>query len=177
MSDRFYLDGVSREDCQRVRAWRNAEHANGSLRTPYPLSADQQDRFFEDLAPQDRQRYYAVRQTGQPAYTQAAMVGLTNIAWENGTAELSLIVNPDYRRIGVGRAAVALILREAFERLRLAAVVGEVYHCNAAALPFWRQCVAEHHGSMVVLPCRKFWNGQHYDADVFTICAPTEARA
>ncbi|HYM24450.1 MAG TPA: GNAT family protein, partial [Vicinamibacterales bacterium] len=97
-----------------------------------------------------------------------ACVGLTDIQWENGLAEISLIVDPERAKCGHGAAAVKLVLAEAFDRLRLETVFGEVYSCNPAT-DFWIK-VTEPYGAVAVrLPRRKFWNGQLFDSLYFSI--------
>ena len=99
------------------------------------------------------------------------MIGFVGIQWENGLAEISLIVGPDEPK-GTGRAAVGLALRWAFNDLRLATVWGECYASNEA-IGFWKKIVAEHPGgSAVILPRRKFWAGRLWDSYVFTLPCP-----
>ena len=96
-----------------------------------------------------------------------AMVGLNPIQWENGCGELSLVVDPAEAGKGTGAAAVALVLAEAFDRLRLLTVHAECYESNPA-LGFWRK-MAERWGAWeTVYPRRKFWNGRLVDSVLFT---------
>lgn len=170
---RLVLDALTHEDCEAARLWRNELHDAGMLRTTRRLTDEEQSDFFYKVVanPSSRHRYLAVRLVDGLGPSFVAMVGLTDISPENGTAEISLIVSPENRRHGIGRSAVSLILREAFDRMRLAAVYGEVYRCNTVGVEFWARICGEYGGSRVTLPCRKFWNGVHYDSTYFTVTA------
>lgn len=188
-----FLDALTRDDCRDVRIWRNAIHDLGMLRTTRRLTEQEQMTFFDEVVtnPRSPHRYFAVRlkcdyPTNVPVlgklpatvcFTQfVGMVGLTNIDADNGAAEISLIVSPNHRRQGIGARAVDLVLEEAFDRMRLLTVYGEVYHCNEPGVTFWAQVIEKHKAIGSILPRRKFWNGRLYSATYFAIPAP-EARA
>jgi len=154
------LCDLSEQDCQLARCWRN--EALETLRTPYPLTEEQQATFYRNviLNPDSPHLYWGVRNVDRG---MAGMAGLTYIQWENGLAELSLIIDPQQRGKGVGQQAVALLLEQAFGRLRLETVCFECYHCNGG-LAFW-QTIAEKYGAYTtMLPRRKFWLGCLWDA-------------
>jgi hypothetical protein len=104
--------------------------------------------------------------------------GLENISWENGNAEISLLIGPEYRGNGYGREAVKLFLGEAFNKMRLHSVYVECYMCGPWL--FWQRLLDAAYGngtfegvdsicdSEAFLPCRKFWDGNHYDSYYFT---------
>lgn len=163
--DSFYLDALTREDCERVRQWRNADPS--CLRTPFLLTQEMQADFYERIVC-DRNspdRYWAVRR-----HDFVAMAGLTGIEWENGRGEISLTIRPDMQGKGVGAASVQLVLEEAFLRMRLETVQGECYECNLA-LEFWKRIIARYNGAGVTVPRRKWWDGKLWDAWHFTITA------
>ncbi|MCR4375620.1 MAG: GNAT family N-acetyltransferase [Acidobacteria bacterium] len=175
----LYLDALTRDDCQRARAWRNEGYDVGNLRTAKRLTEADQDVFYDRLRqPGCPHRYFAVRiqPTGwvdetsmySPAAELVAMAGLVDISPENGTAEISLIVSPDCRGKGMGREAVRLVLVEAFDRLRILSVYGECYNCNPPeVLRFWQRLVNDWGGYDACLPARKFWNGRQYSSFYF----------
>ena len=165
------LASLTMEDVENARAWRDA--AQASLRTPHALTKEMQEAFYRDVvcrrdAPH---RYWAVRLMGTGR--RIGMGGLTNIQWENGIAEISLILAPSEIGKGDGEEAASLLLKEAFDRMGLRTVCGECYHCSPAR-GFWRRVVAAHCGTIVILPRRKRWDGRLWGADYFTIIAPTE---
>ena len=171
---RYYLDALTAFDCEAARKWRNPESVRAGLRTPYVLTAEMQEDFYRNVVcdRNSRHRYWAVREGGGVVAVEiyggavpdvfVAMVGLTDLQWENGVAEISLMVDPDRQGKGIGTAALRLTLTEAFDRLRLLAVHGEVYEHNPA-VNFWRR----HADGEVLVPYRKYWDGVHWGAVMF----------
>lgn len=167
------LAPLSLNDLETIRGWRN--EAREALRTPILLSDGMQADFYRDVicrrdAPH---RYWAL--TGEDGvlgrYPLLGMGGLTNIAFENGIAEISLLIDPELSGKGLGRAAVECLLEEAFDRMRLQTVVGEVYHCNSAGVDFWDKVIAAYDAEWTTLPRRKFWAGRLWPSLYFTLTA------
>lgn len=177
---KYRLAVLTVKDCEEARVWRNEWRE--SLRTPFLLTEDMQRDFYQRVVcnRDAHDRYWAIErvnasivQDGDAVVGRVivAMTGLTGIQWENGLAEISLIVGPSYHGKGVGSAAVRLVLEEAFLRMRLLTVSGEVYECNTEAVPFWKKVTALAGGSIVTLPRRKWWDGKLWDSLWFTIPA------
>ena len=177
--DEYYLDALTREDCEAVRQWRNLDTA--VLRTPFLLTREMQADFYDRIVcnRKSQDRFWAARpmETVSTEHVEsvvrhesliAAMTGLTGIQWENGLAEISLIVSPRRQGKGAGRASVRLVLEEAFLRMRLETVVGECYECNPA-MGFWEKVVQEYGGFGPKLPRRKMWDGKLWDAWLFNV--------
>lgn len=161
------LEAPTLDDVERVRIWRNQAGHLDALRTPYRLTDEMQATFYRDVVC-DRaslDRYFSVRLERQ----FVAFGGLTNISWENGNAEISLIVHPEHRKQGVGRLTVALLLDEAFSRLRLQAVFGEVYTCNPSAVAFWNELAHAGAWMTTILPRRKWALGRLWDSLYFSV--------
>lgn len=157
------LDALTAEDCEAARGWRNV--ARETLRTPFMLTETMQRDFYGDVVCNRRSahRYFAIRLNG----ALIGMGGLTNIAWEAGSAEISLILAPSHRGEGLGRQSVVLLLEEAFCVLRLVHVYGEVYQSNPGALGFWSRLARDWDAKTATLPARSFWAGQHWDSLYF----------
>ena len=157
-------------DCQSVLEWRNAAAARPGLRTPYPLTAEMQDDFYTTVVSNRRSphRYWGIhRDDALAGCTLVGMGGLTNIQWENGIAEISLLTSPSAAGQGHGQRALGLLLEEAFDRMRLLTVFGECYESNPA-LGFWEKMVQVYRGDAARLPRRKWWAGRLWDAYYFT---------
>lgn len=164
------LRPVERADIPLTVAWRNDPDARASLRTPYALNIDQQERFFQDVIC-DRHslhRYWIAEAMG--IGRAVAIVGLTNLQWENRIAEVSLVVDPAKRGHGYGALALAAVMREGFCNLGLLTICGEAYQTNPA-LAFWEKMIERYQGTSVILPRRKWWGGQLHDAVYFTFAA------
>lgn len=170
------LAQLTREQCQIVRQWRNEEPQ--FLRTPYLLTEEMQDEFYDNVVSNrdSRHRYFGLIKQGYiPIAVEMArehgvripddetydafigIGGLTNIEWENGCTEISLILAPVDRDKGYGREAVKLLLDYAFNTMRLVTVYGEVYHCGN--YKFWEHMVDEIGGYKTHLIGRKMYDG------------------
>jgi RimJ/RimL family protein N-acetyltransferase len=156
------LRALERLDVEEARKWRNK--ARESLRTPYLLTIEDQQDFFDDLACGDSpHRYFTIWDNGL-----IGVGGLTNIMWENRMAEISLIINPIHRKKGNGERAVSLLLDEAFNRMNLKTVFGECYICNQA-WEFWQKIAELYDGFYTTLPCRKYWDGNYFGSLYFSV--------
>ena len=157
------LKAPTRQDVERVRHWRNA--ALETLRTPYLISEDMQSNFYDSLQNREsRNRYWSIYDNDE----LIGFGGLTGIEWENGLAEISLIMGAKYRGKGLGRRAVNLILDTGFGNLGLKTIYGQCYECNSA-VHFWGAITLEHGGYITTIPRRKMWQGQLYDALHFSM--------
>ena len=157
------LSTLTREQVQQVRKWRNYELQ--FLRTPYMITEKMQDNFYDNVINDrdSKHRYFAILD----GCSFIGMGGLTNIEWENGTAEISLIINPKYRGKGHGLEAVDLLFDEGFHNMRLYSVFGEVYDCGNRG--FWEKVVKRYNGYKTNLVNRKFYNGLSYDSMWFSV--------
>jgi RimJ/RimL family protein N-acetyltransferase len=136
-----------------------------TLRTPYMLTQQQQEDFYDSLCTgTSPHRYYELWDDGQ----FVGLGGITYIQWENRCGEISLILAPDARGRGIGRRAVAELYRTAFNELNLNMVFGECYYCNSS-YNFWEKNTVEHCGHMTYLPQRKYWNGKYAHSLYFSV--------
>ena len=154
-------------DLQKVREWRN--QVLETLRTPYPLTEDDQLRFLRNYDSY-KHRYWMVHGPGVGA-TLDGMGGITNIQWENRIGEISLIIRPATVREGLGTKAVHLLLSEAFGNMGLKTVFGECYWTNSGAIGFWKAMRSKYAGQETILPNRKLWKGKFYDSLYFSFDA------
>ena len=167
------LEPLTLDQCQQVRLWRN--DCLETLRTPYPLTEEQQEAFYRDVVcnRNSPHRYFAiVREVSKEDYIKSGrkdvkwadivdfafigMGGITNIDWINRIGEISLIIDPERRSKfrgegrgedkGKGTEAVVLLLDQAFNYLNLQTVYGECYRCNPA-WEFWQKVTEKYCGS------------------------------
>jgi len=144
------------EDAGLVSKWRN--DARNTLRTTGYSTIDTQEDFVKNIDSKTH-RYLSFYDGGQ----LVAFGGLTYIQWENRIAEISLVVDPDLRRSGLGSDCVDAILDEAFNKLNLKTVFGECYKSNDA-VDFWFRLCDKYEGYKTTLPNRKYWNGEYFDS-------------
>jgi RimJ/RimL family protein N-acetyltransferase len=155
------LDVLTREDAEQIRQWRNQEL--DSLRTPYPLTEDQQREWY-DAVVNNRDanaRWWAVYDGTLLGYT-----GIQHIDWQNSNGEISLLIAPEQQGKGYGTQAAILALGEAFGSLNLHMVWGEAYE---GAWDFWVRLADMFGGTRVMLRDRVFRRGAYRPAMYFTI--------
>ena len=157
------LRAPSREDVEQVRLWRNINLA--PWRTPHPLTKEMQESFYNNVVcnRDSNHRYWSIYDKGLIGFG-----GLTNIEWENGLAEGSLILSTGSRGQGYGSRAVQLLLDEGFGNMGLKTIYGECYECNPA-VEFCKKITEQHGGYYTMIPRRKRWQGQLYDALHFSV--------
>ena len=154
------LRELTQTDCEQIRQWRNS--CLETLRTPYLLTEQMQTDFYHTTVcnRNANSRWWAIEANGE----LIGMTGLTDIEWENGKAEVSLILNPKEIRKGYGEAALNLLLEQAFAFMGLQNIYGECYECNPA-VSFWRKMIPTY---TTTLPQRKLWRGKYYDSLYFS---------
>lgn len=147
------LTAPTREDVEQVRRWRN-EYSQ-SLRTQFLLTEEMQQDFYENVIcnRDSKHRYFSVVDRD----ILVGFGGITNIQWENGTGEMSLIIDHNLTGNGYGTTAFDLLLSYAFGDLRLETVTGEAY--QGCKEKFCRKMVDKYSGYSTILPKRKYYNG------------------
>lgn len=157
------LDTLQPEWALQLAEWRNLDLS--PWRTSFMLTQEMQAEWYQKVAFERNAdfRYFAVLADDK----FVGVVGLTNIQWENGTAEVALQIGPEFTNKGYGEAALDKILCVAFNQLRLVMVYGECYECNPA-VDFWRKMVERKRGYCTCLPNRKYWEGEHFDSLYFS---------
>lgn len=162
------LRALTIEDMEPIRKWRN--ECLDTLRTPFPLTKEQQEDWYKNeiCNRNSRSRFWAIDEaffSGQDPFL-IGYGGIENIQWENRIGEISLLINPERKNHGHGSKAARFIIGEAFERLNLLTVYAECY-ANNPAIKFWAKIFGNQ--TPVVLPNRKYCNGQYYDSFYFSM--------
>ena len=174
------LEPLTLEQCQIVRTWRNNEME--VWRTPFMLTESMQAEFYYERVSNRHSdhRYWAIISTSvAPDFTEKfiGMGGITYIQWENRIGEITLIIDPEKRKDGLGEKAVILLLNQAFNHLNLQTVIGECYFCNSA-WEFWQKLTnkyivgsvdRERASGWEIVPNRKYFNGKYWKSLEFFI--------
>ena len=158
------LRALELDDMEYIRQWRN--QCLDTLRTPFPLTKEQQEDWYrnEICNRQSRSRFWAITEKG----SLIGYGGIENIQWENSIGEISLLINPEYQGRGYGKSAAVEIITQAFNRLNLHTVFGEVYVTNPA-MGFWVAITDAYKGYKTLLPNRKYLDGKHWDSLYFSV--------
>jgi RimJ/RimL family protein N-acetyltransferase len=160
---------LTREGALACLPWRSVYWYN--LRTPLPLSEEEQLAWHSKLPGRRDMRYWqAENRSGKPV----AVFGLTDIEYENGRAQMSLIVDHRLKQAGIGSYCFKCMTHMAFDRMRLQSLYAEVY-CENPAIEFWRKMgtVGMEDGFLsrfveTTIPSTKFINGKTIDSTLIT---------
>ena len=180
----IYFDALTQADCEQIRGWRNDDISGA--RTPYLLTGAQQGDLYRDVVcdRDSKHRYWAIVQTehvdepekqqgffriGAIEYDHRSLVGiagLTDIEWENGRAEIALMIDPDKRGKEHGKTALDELYMWGFDRMRLHTLYGNVYACNPS-FAFWEKMIM--YGEMIrrEIPYGKWWAGKWWTTMYF----------
>jgi RimJ/RimL family protein N-acetyltransferase len=152
------------DDMEHIRRWRNA--SLDTLRTPFPLTREQQEAWYRDeiCNRNSRSRFWAIVDTNN---LLVGYGGIENIQWENSIGEISLLIDPKRRGHGYGRDGALEIINEGFNRLGLRTIYAECYMSNPA-VSFWRDIYSNFNGTEAILPNRKYCGGKYYDSAYFS---------
>jgi len=178
----IYLDALTEHDCEQIRQWRNGDIS--AARTPYLLTDLMQKDFYKNVVSNrvSPHRYWAVLDSALHEVTQfgddtpqykdislngvkergrlLGIAGLTNIEWENGRAEIALMIAPSERGKGYGLEAFERIKLWGFARMRLHTIYACVYGNNPALVAWWQyKCKPTEITSYLA---GKFWDGQYH---------------
>ena len=158
----MYLTDVNLEDIEKIRIWRNKDLS--MYRTSYFLTKEMQEDFFYSVINErnSNNRFYSIIDEDK----FIGMVGLVGISLENRNAEISIVIDPLQRGMGLGKKALKLLLDMGFNKVNLENIFGECYWCSPA-LDFWRKTCEDYKVKLQVLPARKFYNGKYFDSIYF----------
>ena len=140
-----------------IAQWRNESH--DSLRSSEYTSPHGQRAWVESMTAMDI--YYYILIGDQ----LIGYCGLDKVSLSNRTAEISMLIGPQYRKKGHGLKAVKLLLQRAFEIYQLNLVFGEVYW-TTGNWGFWSRCGFTFEGE---LRQRKWWKGKYYNSTMFSM--------
>jgi RimJ/RimL family protein N-acetyltransferase len=170
METKIRLEPLDAVYMDTIREWRN--NTSGVLRTTLLLTYEQQEDFYKKIVCNRNSncRYFAIKKTIRNNCAEISLIGmcgLENIEWENGLAEISLILGPNYVGKGYGKESLFLILNEGFNVLRLNTIYGECYYSNPN-LGFWRKQIKKYNGYDCQLLDRKYFKGKYYNSLYFS---------
>lgn len=142
IGDRVRLRAVERGDLPRFVAWLNDPEVRSHLYAFAPISLAHEERWFEGLDKDPRQRVFAIEALDEregldrenQGWALVGGCGLHEIDLRNGRAGLGIYLGDRATRgRGAGTEAMRLLLGFAFGELRLHRVELEVYEENAPA--------------------------------------------
>ena len=180
----IYFDALTQADCEQIRKWRNEDIS--AARTPFLLTDIMQKDFYEKVISNrdSEHRYWAIRDLGDNYdtkcgfcgglidnitkrcdYNLCGIAGLTNIEWENGRAEIALMIAPHLRKNHYGKDAIGILKKWGFGRMRLHTIYACVYGNNHYLVQWWKGLNAD---EVTSYPGGKFYDHAYHPTHHFT---------
>jgi RimJ/RimL family protein N-acetyltransferase len=128
VGDRVRLRAVERGDIPAFLRWFNDPEVRGYLSMVWPISAAQEERWFEGHLGDDSNRVFAI-ETSEGIHI--GNIGLHGLDWKNRSARTGIVVGEKgYWNQGYGSDALRVLLRFACEELNLHRVSLRVFDFN-----------------------------------------------
>ncbi len=129
------LRAIEREDIPNFLRWFNDPEVRQFLEMYLPLSAAQEERWFQTLVERQEEIVLAVEAWVEGAWIHIGNAGLHRLDWKNRRATLGIVLGEKrFWNRGHGTEAVRTLLRFAFHELGLHRVELEVYSFNPRAI-------------------------------------------
>jgi len=156
------LEALERLQMDKIRMERNQIVNDGILRTPYVLTHEMQNDWYNNVIcnRDSTTRYWALWVENQ----FVGYGGIENIDWVNSHGEISLMIWEKFRGKGFGKEALRLFIDQAKNYMGLKTVYAEVYECNPN-IEFWNR---RNWSTRAYLQRRKLHKGQLYDSIIYT---------
>lgn len=153
---------LTKEISPHQMEWRNDPRIHRWTRQNGLISEADQKKWLEKIANDPTIMMFGIL----TSYDEnIGTMGLTSISHIHGTAEFSLLIDPDHQGKGYGKAALIELLKYGFKNLRLNLVWGETFVTNPAFEMFKKLGMKEE-GRVRE---RYFKDGQYEDAYIVSI--------
>ena len=162
---RLVLTGLFESDAARLQEWRrDPEILNGALGYPFPSSLAAELEWIRSFNSKGTPQNIclAVRANAEDVLLGYCL--LRNIDWIAGVAEFGIVVGPDSRGSGVGRASLELVKDYASRQLALRRIWLRVVDYNIRAIELYRSSGFELEGR---LPRHVYRTGALHDLLLF----------
>ena len=170
--ERVYLGPLEESDLDQLHVWKNdLALASQLLARPFPTTREEVAAWHKTNQADKNQVILAIRPSG--ANELVGLARLMFIDWLGRTCELGIFIGPGQRRgQGLGKEAVRLLVRHAFDSLNLRRVHLRVAESNAAAIACYRACGFAQEGVLR----EHAWNAGRYENVVLMGLLRSEAR-
>lgn len=146
--DRLRLRAAERDDLPLFVAWLNDPEVRQFLFMNLPLSAAQEERWFEDMqkAP-PAEHVLVIEIRGDNGWTAIGNTSLMNIDWINRLAEVGIFIGEkSFWSQGYGREVMRMMLKHGFETLNLNRIWLRVYEFNKRGIRAYERAGFKHEG-------------------------------
>ena len=123
------LRTIEEEDLEYLQEQVNDPQIWRSIGRNYPVNADQEQSFYDDIVCSDDEVSLLIADDGGPVGT----IGLHDVGSPSDTSEIGYWVDPKYHRKGYGSDAADRIIEYGFQQLGLHRIEARVFEFNDAS--------------------------------------------
>jgi len=130
---RLRVRRLEREDLRARVAWFNHPDVYMYMTVEVPMSLAATERWFQNASVDANRRDFAFAVSSKEEEITVAMGGLVDIDRHHGRAELYMLVGPEHRGMGYGRAVLRWLCNFGFGSLGLHRIYLTTIDCNERA--------------------------------------------
>lgn len=123
------LRTIEEEDLEYLQEQVNDPQVWRAIGRDYPVNADQEQSFYEDIVCSDDEVSLLIADGEGPVGT----IGLQDVGSPSDTSEIGYWVDPEYHRMGYGSDATARLVEYGFQQLGLHRIEARVFEFNDAS--------------------------------------------
>ncbi len=133
MKSHVSLRPLDEWDLRQAYRWRNDPRIYKWCRQCEPITREHHEAYWARIAKDPHSRFYGVTADGE----LVGVCGLTSIDWINRRGEVSLYIDPERHRQGLGALAARALIDKAFKVHNLNCLWGESFDGSPAIDLFW----------------------------------------
>lgn len=127
------LRALEREDLSDTRRWANAPEVMQFEGIGFPVSMEQEQRWFDSLANNPNRKVFIIETLADKPPVPVGILYL-DIDWRHRSGNVSLTVDPGHQRKGYGTDAIRTAVADSFGVLGLERLSATIFAFNVASL-------------------------------------------
>ena len=124
---------LEREDLSDTRRWANALEVMEFEGIGFPVSMEQEKKWFEGLANNPNRKVFIIETLSDKPALSVGILYL-DIDWRHRSGNVSLTVDPDHQKKGYGSDAIKTAVSASFDVLGLERLSATIFAFNVASL-------------------------------------------
>ncbi len=148
-SKRLRLRAPERSDIPRFVEWLNNPEVTRGLTMVYPMSLEEETRWFENMMKQPPELHpWVIEVQSEAGWTAIGNCGFHDVDWRNSNAEFGIFIgDQSYWGQGIGQEAIQVLLQVGFDTMNLHRIWLRVMANNARAIKCYEALGFVHEGS------------------------------
>jgi len=136
--NKIVLVPIGKEHLDQTRSWANNQNLHEKILRTYPVSEDEQDKWYADIVSNSERLVFAI--VNDENNNHVGNTGLYNINLLYGHAEFWILIGEEkFQGIGIGKTVLLLMLKYAFGNLKLNKIYLHVGDDNIEAIKLYKK--------------------------------------